>query len=79
MESITLDVPESTARKWQHASKELKERAADAVKTIIDTSDGDENTDANKEARLQEAREAFSRFNADFTNYKFDREEANER
>lgn len=78
MESITLDVPESVARKWKHASKELKERAVDAVKSVLDTTD-EEKKNVDKETLLQEAREAFSRFSTDLSNFTFDREEANER
>lgn len=79
MEKIILEVSESTARKWRQASEEQKERAVDAVNNVLNTPDADALRDMDPEARLREARRFFGSLSADFSNYKFDREEANER
>lgn len=79
MENILLKVPDSTAKKWQQASERLKKQAVEAVKRVLDAPNVAELAEEEREVRLQEIRKSFSRFNTDLSNYKFDRDEANER
>lgn len=79
MENILLTVPDSTAKKWHQASESLKKQATEAVKQMLDTAPVTELTDEEREIRVEEAVTFFSNLSADFTNYKFDRGEANER
>ncbi len=79
MEKILLEVPNSTAKKWQEASERLKKQAVEAVKRVLDVPKSVSLDEEERQLRLQEARDFFSRLSADFTDYKFDRDEANER
>ena len=74
-----MTVPDSTAKKWHQASESLKKQAVEAVERMLDNAQVTELTGEGKEARLQEIRKLFSRFNTDLSDFTFDREEANER
>lgn len=78
MEKITLEVPERTAQKWQRASAQLKQRTARMVEQLLlKGRDEDQETDAAPE--LAEALRFYDSIQIDLSNYKFDRNEANER
>lgn len=79
MEKILLEVPNSMAKKWQQTSDKLKKQAVEAVKRVLDVPGPTDLTEAERQLHLQEARDFFSKLSADFTDYKFDRDEANER
>lgn len=79
MERIILEVKSATAQKWQQASARLKEQATQMVERLLAKPERIDVAEENRKIRVQEAREFFSKLSADFTNYKFDRNEANER
>lgn len=81
MEQIVLQVKSSIARKWERASKQLRQQTVKAVEQALTKADPVENSlsEEERKIRLQKAREAFSRFNTDLSDFTFNREEANER
>ena len=81
MERITIEVNSSIAKKWQQASLRLKKQAVKAFGQLLDEYKPVEKTVSEEErkVRVEEARKFFSNLSADFTGYKFNREEANER
>ncbi len=84
MKRIILKIDEAMARKWNTLSlepstpykasirKEMKKRemSEQEKKTSL--------SEEEQELRIQKVRDAFSRFNSDLSNFKFNREEANE-
>lgn len=81
MERIVLEVDNTIAKRWKQASYGLKKQAVEALGQMLDTNKYVENvsTKDNRDKRVQKAVAFFRDAAADFTGYKFNREEANER
>lgn len=79
MDRIVLKVKSATAQQWQQASARLKEQASQMVERLLARPEQADMAEENRKIRVQKAREFFSKLSADFTDYKFDRNEANER
>ncbi len=81
MERIVLNVDNTTAKKWKHASQQIKKQAVEAFGQLLDEHMAVDNVseDTDRDKRVQKAIAFFNTLSADFTGYKFNREEANER
>lgn len=78
MEKIILEVPKGTAQKWQQASAKLKRRAAQMVERVL-LKGRDEDQEMHNDPALAEALRFYDSIQIDLSDYKFDRDEANER
>lgn len=83
MKRIVLKIDEVIARKWNTLSLEPSTPYKASTRKEMKKSEISQQgktalSKEEQELRVQKVRDAFSRFNSDLSNFKFNREEANE-